>query len=77
LLALQLCTGGLLLHPSVWCSYCRYQAEPNPAEMAEPFGAETTVPDWAKRLVCRECESRNVSFVGSGSKHILLDHMSG
>ena len=56
----------------MWCSYCLHQVEPNPAEMAERYGAEATVPDWAKRLVCRECGSRNVSFVGSGSKHDLL-----
>jgi hypothetical protein len=69
LLPFQLCTDGLLLHPSVWCSYCLHQVELNPAEMAERYGAEATVPDWAKRLVCRECGSRNVNFMGSGSKH--------
>jgi hypothetical protein len=30
--------------------------------MAERFGAETTVPDWGKRLVCGQCGSRNVEF---------------
>src|SRR5215469_3445582 len=28
----------------VWCNDCRHQVEPDPAEMAERYGAETTVP---------------------------------
>jgi hypothetical protein len=36
--------------------------------MAERYGAETTVPDWGKRLVCGQCGSRNVDFVVSGTK---------
>jgi hypothetical protein len=32
------------------------------------YGAETTVPDWSKRLVCSQCGSRNVDFVVSGTK---------
>ena len=52
----------------VWCKDCRHQVEPNPAEMAERYGAETTVLDWAKRLVCSRCGSRNVDFVVSGTK---------
>ena len=36
----------------VWCKGCQYHVEPDPAEMAERYGAETTVPDWAARLVC-------------------------
>jgi len=52
----------------VWCKDCRHQVEPDPAEMAERYGAETTVPDWGKRLVCSRCGSRNVDFVVSGTK---------
>ena len=52
----------------VWCKNCRHQVEPDPAEMAERYGAETTVPDWVKRLVCGQCGSRNVDFVVSGTK---------
>jgi hypothetical protein len=38
--------------------------------MAERFGAETTVPDWGKRLVCGQCGSSATSnFVMSGTKH--------
>ena len=42
----------------VWCKDCRHQVEPDPAEMAERYGAETAVPDWAARLVCGQCGSR-------------------
>ena len=35
----------------VWCWDCRHQVEPDAAEMAERYGAETTVPDWRERLV--------------------------
>ena len=30
----------------VWCLDCQHQVEPDPADMAERYGAETTVPDW-------------------------------
>jgi hypothetical protein len=30
----------------VWCKDCRHQIEPDPAEMAQRYGAETTVLDW-------------------------------
>jgi hypothetical protein len=30
----------------VWCLDCQHQVEPDPAEMAERYGAETNVPDW-------------------------------
>ena|SRR5215469_13916870 len=57
-----------------WCTDCRHQVEHDPAEMAERYGAETTVPDWVAKLVCSQCGSRNVSFVVSGTKH---DPLSG
>jgi len=47
---------------------------PIPAEMAERYGAETTVPNWGKGLVCSKCGSRDVAFVVSGTKH---DPLSG
>jgi hypothetical protein len=28
----------------VWCKDCRHQVEPDPAEMAARYGAETSVP---------------------------------
>jgi hypothetical protein len=52
----------------VWCKACQYQAEPNPAEMAERYGAETTVLDWREKLVCSQCGSRRVDMVVSGTK---------
>jgi len=36
----------------VWCKPCQHQVEPDPAEMAVQYGAETPVPDWRERLVC-------------------------
>ena len=36
----------------VWCKECRHQVEPDPAEMATRYGAETAVRDWRERLVC-------------------------
>ena len=50
----------------VWCRDLPTSVEPDPAEMAERYGAEMTVPDWAARLVCGECGSRLVNFVGHG-----------
>jgi len=41
----------------VWCKACRHQVEPDRAEMAERYGAEMTVPEWGKRLVCSQCGS--------------------
>jgi len=29
-----------------------FKVEPDPAEMAERPGSETTVPEWRERLVC-------------------------
>jgi hypothetical protein len=46
----------------VWCLECRYQAEPDPAEMARRYGPETTVPDWHKRLVCSRCGSLDPGY---------------
>jgi hypothetical protein len=37
---------------SLWSRDCGHQIEPDPAEMAAQYGAETTVPDRRKRLVC-------------------------
>jgi hypothetical protein len=61
----------------VLCKVCRHQVEPDPAEqitsamfteMAQRYGAETTVPDWRERLVCSKCGSRQVDMVVSGAK---------
>jgi hypothetical protein len=52
----------------VWCRDCRHQVEPDPAEMAERYGAELSVPDWHQQLVCSACGSRRVDFVVTGAK---------
>ena len=44
----------------VWCKGCGHQVEPDPAEMAARYGAETSVPDW------RENQTR---FVTSSSHY--------
>jgi hypothetical protein len=36
----------------VWCKACGHQVEPDPAEMAARYGADTSVLDWRDRLVC-------------------------
>jgi hypothetical protein len=52
----------------VWCKDCRHKVEPDPAEMAERYGAETTLPDWSKRLISSQCGSRNINMVVSGAR---------
>lgn len=52
----------------VWCLDCSHQVEPDPAEIAERYGAEMTVPDWHKRLVCGGCGSRRVDMVVTGER---------
>ena len=52
----------------VWCKACGQQVEPDVAEMAERYGAETAVPEWRERLVCSACGSRNVVRVVTGTE---------
>ena len=52
----------------VWCFDCRHRVEPDLATMVERHGAEMTVPDWHKRLVCPQCGSRQVDFVVTGER---------
>jgi hypothetical protein len=40
----------------------------DPAEMAERYGAELSVPAWHQRLVCSACGSKRVDFVVTGAK---------
>jgi hypothetical protein len=37
---------------NVWCARCSHQAEPDPSEMADHYGAETSMLDRRDRLVC-------------------------
>ena len=52
----------------VWCRECRHKVEPDPAEHAARFGAELSVIDWVKRLVCSQCGGRSVDFVLTGAR---------
>jgi Zn finger protein HypA/HybF involved in hydrogenase expression len=52
----------------VWCKACGRQVEPDPAEMAQRYGPETTVPDWRKRLVCSQCGSHDTDMVVTGTR---------
>jgi hypothetical protein len=50
------------------CRDCGRRTEPDIAELAGRYGAETPVPDWAARLRCSECGSREVDFVITGAR---------
>jgi hypothetical protein len=39
----------------VWCKACGHQVQPDPAEMAARYGADTLLLEWRGRLVCSEC----------------------
>jgi hypothetical protein len=52
----------------VWCTACGHETEPDVAALAEKYGAATTVPGWAARLVCSQCGGRKVSFVLTGAR---------
>jgi hypothetical protein len=51
----------------VWCKACGRQVEPDPAEMAASYGANTSVLDWRERLVCSGCGGRQVDMVVTGT----------
>jgi hypothetical protein len=51
-----------------WCLDCGHRSEPDPAAMAEHFGAEKTIPAWRARLVCGGGGSRRVDMVVSGTE---------
>jgi hypothetical protein len=52
----------------VSCKVCRHRVELDPAEQAQRYGAELTVPDWHERLVCSKCGSREIDMVVSGEQ---------
>jgi hypothetical protein len=52
----------------VWCKACGHRAEPDPAEIAQRYGAKTVLLDWRDRLVCSECSSRNIDMVVTGTE---------
>ena len=52
----------------VWCKTCQHQVEPDPAEQAARYGAETSVLAWRERLVCSCCGGRAVDMVLTGAQ---------
>jgi hypothetical protein len=52
----------------VSCKACRHQVEPDPAELAQRYGAETSAPEWHRRLVCSQSGGRAVDFVLAGAR---------
>jgi hypothetical protein len=46
----------------VWCKGCQRQVEPDPAEMAAQYGAQTPMFDWRERLVYSHCGSRQPAW---------------
>jgi hypothetical protein len=46
---------------------CQHRVEPDPAEMADRYGAEVTLIDWRDRLVCSRCGSHKVDLVMTGT----------
>jgi Domain of unknown function (DUF6471) len=47
----------------VWCTDCRHQVEPDPAEMAERHDAETTVLDWRDPTIASKIATGGFSAV--------------
>jgi hypothetical protein len=57
----------------VWCKACQHQIEPEAAEMAQRYGADTSVLDWRERLVSSRCGGRQAGVTaGSGQTHLSL-----
>jgi hypothetical protein len=52
----------------VCCKDCSHQVEPDPAETAARYGAETSVIEWRGRLVCSRCGGREVDMVVTGQR---------
>jgi hypothetical protein len=50
----------------VTCHACLHQATPDLAEQVARHGADLSLIDWAKRLVCSKCGGREVDFVVAG-----------
>ena len=56
----------------VWCKACGHQVEPDHAEMAARYGAETPILDWRERLVYSGCGGRQVDMVVTGTERRYL-----
>jgi hypothetical protein len=44
--------AGASVRLITWCRDCSHQVEPDPAEMAARYVAETPIFHWRERLVC-------------------------
>jgi hypothetical protein len=55
----------------VWCEECQHQVEPDPAEMAQRYGAETPVLDWCERLVCRYGRDRGGEAIDESAGNLM------
>jgi hypothetical protein len=52
----------------VWCKACQHQVEPDPAALAEHYGAGVSVLDWRDRLICSRCGGRVNDMVLTGTR---------
>ena len=52
----------------VWCKAGQHQVEPDPAELAERYGAGVSVLDWRDRLICSRCGGRDNDMVLTGTR---------
>jgi hypothetical protein len=52
----------------VWCRACVHRVEPDAAERVARYGADTSVPEWHRRVVCSRCGGRAVDFVLTGAR---------
>ena len=52
----------------VWCKACGHRVEPDTAEIARRYGADTPLPEWRARLACSRYGSRNVDMVVTGTE---------
>ena len=51
----------------VWFKTCGHQVEPDPAEMAARYGADTSILDWREKLVYSRCGGRQADMVGASA----------
>jgi hypothetical protein len=54
----------------VWCKACRYQVEPDPAEMAERYGAEVAATHFVR--TGQLLDDREMHSVGGVRAELLL-----
>ena len=49
---------------------CDHQSQADPAIVARIFGADLTVAEWRKRLVCSRCGGRDVAVLFMGRRRV-------